>query len=232
MSSYCSCSVFLGVFFLFGCSLQCINGSTCPGSTLGNVVLYSVARNTNLNFTQSKSLANNIVQGLNQKGISDKDCSGCKKRSYDYLIQLFKTDSRNSDCLEVEKLLEGDSYNASVFAVTANISCVRPTYDSECFPSNSKASCSWRQSFEPIQNANSDIFPKYAVNTVCKGCREYNDGTCWNQHRQCYTSKREVNFYVLRRTNGCSSDGYEQWVRSYTGQKLTVACSCQRLRRG
>ena len=67
----------------------------------------------------------------------------------------------------VEKLLEGDSYNASVFAVTANISCVRPTYYSECFPSNSKASCSWSQSFEPIQNASSDIFPKYMLSILC-----------------------------------------------------------------
>ena len=104
MSSYRRCSVYLGAFFLFACSLQCISSSTSPDSSLGNVVLYSVARNTNLNVIQSVSLANNIVQGLNQKG--------CKKRSHDYLIQLFKTDSRNSDCLEVEKLLEGDNYNA------------------------------------------------------------------------------------------------------------------------
>ena len=90
MSSYRSCSIFLGVFFLFACSLQCISGSTSSDSSLGNVVLYSVARNTNLNFTQCISLANIIMQGLNQKRISDKDCSGCKKRSYDYLIQLFK----------------------------------------------------------------------------------------------------------------------------------------------
>ena len=228
MTNNC-CSILLGVFFLFACSLQCISGSTSPDSSLGNVVLYSVAKNTNLNFTQSLSFANNIMQGLNQKGISDKDCSECKKRSYDYLIQLFKADSRNSDCLEVEKLLEGDSYNASVFAVTANISCVRPTYDSECFPSTGNPSCSWKQSFEPIQNANSDIFPKYAVNTVCKGCREYKDQTCWNQHRQCYTNPLKVGFHFLRRTNQCS-DGYEVWVRSYTQHQINVACSCRRRR--
>ena len=230
MPSYRSYSVFLGVFFLFACSLQCISGSTSPDSSLGNVVLYSVTRNTNLNVTQSLSLANNIMQGLDQKGISDKDCSGCKKRSEDYLIHRFKTDLGNRECLQVKKMLEGN--NASVFAVTADISSVSPTYDSECFPSNSKASCSWSQSFEPIQNANSDIFPKYAVNTVCKGCREYKDRTCWNQHRECNTSKHEVNFYVLQRTNRCSSDGYEEWVRSSSGQKLTVACSCQRLSHG
>ena len=128
------CSIVLGVFFLFACSLQCISGSTSPDSSLGNVVLYSVTRSTNLNVTQSISLANNIMQGLKQKGISDNDCCGCKKRSEDYLIHRFKTDSRNPDCLQVKKMLEGN--NASVFAITADISCVRPTYDSECFPSN------------------------------------------------------------------------------------------------
>ena len=226
MTTNC-CSILLGAFFLFACSLQCISGSTSPDSTLGNVVLYSVTRNTNLNVTQSISLANNIMQGLDQKGISDKDCSGCKKRSEDYLIHRFKTDLGNRECLQVKKMLEGN--NASVFAVTADISSVRPTYDSECFPSNSKASCSWSQSFEPIQNANSDIFPKYAVNTVCKGCREYKDQTCWSQHRQCYTNPLEVGFHFLRRTNVCS-DGYEVWERSYTQHRINVACSCRRRR--
>ena len=116
------CSIVLGVFFLFACSLQCISGSTSPDSSLGNVVLYSVTRSTNLNVTQ---------------GISDKDGSGCKKRSEEYLIHRFKTDSRNFDCLQVKRMLEGNiTNNASAFAVTADISCVRPTYDSECFPSN------------------------------------------------------------------------------------------------
>ena len=174
----------------------------------------SEARNTNLNVTQ---------------GISDKDDSGCKKRLEEYLIHRFKTDPRNPDCLQVKKMREGNiTNNASVFAVTADNSCVWPTYDSECFPSNSKASCSWSQSFEPIQNANSDIFPKYAVNIVCKGCREYKDQTCWNQHRQCYTNPLKVGFYFLRRTNECSSDGYEVWVRSYTQHYINVACSCRR----
>ncbi len=228
MTNNC-CSTVLVAFFLFACFLQCISGSTSPDSSLGNVVLYSVTRSTNLNVTQSISLANNIMQGLKQKGISDNDCCGCKKRSEDYLIHRFKTDSRNPDCLQVKKMLEGN--NASVFAVTADISCVRPTYDSECFPSNSKASCSWSQNFEPIQNANSDIFPKYAVNIVCKGCRDYSDSTCMNQHRQCYTNPFEVGFYVLQRTNRCSSDGYEVWVSSYTRRYLNAACSCQFLRR-
>ena len=225
------CSILLGAFFLFACSLQCISGSTSPHSPLRNVVLYSVAKTTNLTVTQSISLANNILQGLNQKGISDKDCNMCKKRSYDYLIELFKTDPQNSECLQVEKLLEGDSYNASIFAVTADSHCVRPQYDIECFPRKSQASCSWSQSFEPIQNANSDIFPKYVVNTVCKGCRE-NEWACLNQHRQCYTYKREIGFHILIKTNRCSSDGYEEWVRSSSEQKLTVACSCHRPRHG
>ena len=230
MTTNC-CTILLGTFFLFACFLQCISGSTSPGSSLGNVVLYSVAKNTNLNVTQSISLASNIMQGLDEKGISDKDCCGCKKRSEDYLIHRFKTNLRNSarECLQVKKMLEGN--NASVFAVTANTSCVSPTYDSECFPSNSKASCSWSQSFEPIQNANSDIFPKYAVNIVCKGCRDYSDRTCMNQHRQCYTNPLPVGFYVLQRTNRCSSDGYEVWVRSYTQRYLNAACSCQFFRR-
>ncbi len=223
------CSIVLGAFFLFACSLQCISGSTSPDSSLGTVVLYSVAKNTNLNVTQSISLANNIMQGLDQKGISDNDCCGCKKRSEDYLIHRFKTDSRNRDCLQVKKMLEGN--NASVFAVTADISCISPTYDSECFQSNSKASCSWSQSFEPIQNANSDIFPKYAVNIMCKGCRDYSDSTCMNQHRQCYTYPHHVSFYALQRTNRCSSDGYEVWVSSSTRRYLNAACSCQFLHR-
>ena len=221
------CSILLGAVFLFACSLQGINGSPSPHSPLRNVVLYSVTRNTNLNVTQSISLANNIIQGLNQKGISDKDCCGCKKRSEDYLIHRFKTDPQNSACLQVKKMFEGN--NASVFAVTADTSCVRPTYDTECFPSNSQASCSWSQSFEPIQNANSDIFPKYVVNTVCKGCHEY-DFACLNQRRQCYSLSHEVSFYVLQKTNRCGSDGYEEWVSTHTRQYLNVACSCRRHR--
>ena len=231
MSTYHSYNICLGVLFLFACFLQCTSGSTSPDSPLGNLVLYSVAKTTNLTATQSIRLANNITQGLKQEGVSDEDCNLCKKRSEDYLIRLFKTDPQNSDCLQVEKLLEGDSYNASIFGVTADSRCTRPQYDTECFPSNSQALCSWSQSFEPIENANSDIFPKYVVNTVCKGCHEY-DKACLNQHRQCYTYKREIRFHILRKTNRCSSDGYEEWVRSSSEQKITVACSCHRRRHG
>ena len=210
---------------LFACSLQVINGSSHEDPKLEQTVLASVIKTwTNLTVSESINVTNNILQGLSQEGITDRDCTSCKKRSDDYLIQRFE-DVSSSNCLHLEKIADGDSKHAPVYALTGDIRCTRPQYDDECFPTDRKL-CHWNQTFELIEDGNSDVFPKYAVNTVCQGCPNDFNLQCLEQQRYCYFSEHKVRYFVLKRTNECDADGYEVWKVSNIRHLLTVACSC------
>lgn len=230
--SYCWHYSLLGIGILFACSMQVIHASSPTTLTLEKVLLYSVSKTwTNLSASESVNLANNILQGMSQEGISDRDCTSCKKRTDDYLIQRFEDiDESSSNCLHLEKIADGDDDHAPVYALTGDIRCTRPQYDDDCFPTDRQL-CSWNQTFELIEDGNSDTFPKYAVNTVCQGCRDAVNEQCLDQQRDCYFSEHKVQYYVLKRTDECDADGYEVWRESNIRHQLTVACSCVKAER-
>ena len=212
------------------CVIHFVTPSPTEQTTLYEMALVAAAKaGTGLSMSNSTSLAKSIVRGLTRKGISDNDCATCKKRSEEYLIQQFGRWTL-LNCLHLQKmLLPGSEDSTPAYILTGDTRCIdRQSYDDACFTSTS-SQCSWNQTLEALTESDGvSTFPQYAVNLTCQGCPSAYDNACLVQRGMCYYSEKRVDFYVLKRSEQCGQDGYEEWLPLNTRKQLTVGCSCNR----
>jgi len=193
-------------------------------STVVSQIVSSLPTGPGRGTVNATSLTNMIVEGLTEGGM---ECTGCKKQSEQYFLQQF-TQYTQSACLSLVKVpLPGNrTHHGSppAYILTGSTDCIIPSvvdYDSQCFPRNAPPKCTWSQN---VRDFGDNIFPRFAVNVTCNGCRPY-DGTCLRNKNNCYTSELLVRpVYVLKRQDACDSSGHEVWRPM--AQKLVVGCSC------
>ena len=153
----------------------------------------------------------------------------CKKRSEEYLIQQFRRWTL-LNCLHLQKmLLPGSEDSTPAYILTGDTRCIdRQSNDDACFTSTS-SQCWWNRTLEALTESDGvSTFPQYAVNLSCQGCPNAYDNACLVQRGMCYYSEKIVYFYVLKRSEQCGQDGYEEWLPLNTRKQLTVGCSCIR----
>lgn len=164
-------------------------------------------------------------------------CS-CKKRSQQYLTNLFST-VNNANCFSLETLpalhsvqtnsqeqnSTSESNTGSHFSILSGYTRCLIGYRQikQCF--NPQSQCSWAQD---IRRTAYGLFPQFELHVTCRGCSE-GDSTCLETHNSCYSRENRLSYLPLvREQRTCDQEGYEVWTPAVNSTQLTVACSCIR----
>ena len=188
-------------------------------STISVVVAQEVAglSNQQIETNDTATIANMIGESL--AGARIGWCCGCKKQNESYLLDRYYQHCNISGSILTRVPLP-DSHLSSplAYVLTGNTQYLQNgslQYDSQCFSRNAAPKCTWSQN---IKDLGKDVFPRFAVNVACIGCK-YTNRTC-----NCYVRERSIETRVLRRQNQCDSSGFDLWEP--VSEKLVVGCGC------
>ena len=102
-------------------------------------------------------------------------CHNCKKRNESYILDRYYQHCNVSGS-NLTRVPLPDSHLSSppAHVLTTNTEYGSLWYDSQCFSQNAAPRCTWSQN---IKDLGEDVFPRFAVNVACSGCR-YTNLTC------------------------------------------------------
>ena len=143
-------------------------------------------------------------------------CHNCKKRNESYILDRYYQHCNVSGS-NLTRVPLPDSHLSSPPAcvLTTNTEYGSLRYDSQCFLPTAAQKCTWSQN---IKDLGEDVFPRFAVNVACSGCR-YTNLTC-----DCYVSPVPIETCVLKRQRQCDSSGFDSWEP--VTEILVAGCSC------
>ena len=187
----------------------------CGLSDINSTVSVVVEQAVNgLQTNNTATMANMIAEDLAEAGIGW--CCGCKKQNDSYILDRYYQHCNSSgSTLTRIPLPDADLSSPPAYVLTTNTEYGILRYNSQCFPQNAAPKCTWSQN---IKDLGEDVFPRFAVNVACSGCR-YTNLTC-----NCHVSEVPIETCVLKRQRQCDSSGFDSWepVR----ETLGVGCSC------
>ena len=160
------------------------------------------------------TMANMIAEDLTEAEIGW--CCGCKKQNDSYILdQYYQHCNVSGSSLTRIPLADSHLSSPPAHVLTTNTEYGILRYDSQCFPQNGAPKCTWSQN---IKDLGEDVFPRFAVNVACSGCR-YTNLTC-----DCYVSPVPIETCVLKRQRQCDSSGFDSWEP--VTEILVAGCSC------
>lgn len=171
----------------------------------------------------------------------------CRKRSHQFLIDLFNTINSNANCFSVEVLptttaaeMLGPEQNTTseptsqtLFSIlSGDSSCLLGLQQNAvCFerrpgqPTQQSQQCI---SVQEIQRTGHGLFPQFEVRIACRGCREGDSSCLAVTGKQCFYRKNALSYLPLVRGHRCDQEGYEIWTAAEHSRQFNAACSCIR----